>query len=345
MSQPSPSAGESTSRLLADTGALLSAQFHMKALDAVARLVVPSHADWFVIQLYDNSGVLRPAITMHADPTKRALAEEYNRRWPPSASPETRPAYVARTGVAELAADISDEMLAAGARDEDHLAIIRALGMRSVIIAPLTANDRSFGALSFVAAESHQRYDGRDLRIAEELGRCIGVAIEERGRRDGDRLDRLKSALAAAATRDNIADIIMAHGVTALGAYAGVIALPVPKTTDLELFSSTGYPPEACMSKGRRWSTLASIPIAEAARTGESIFVPSPHAWGVRYLGGRAPTAAASCAWAAIPVHVFGLGRGALLWTYDQPHEFDDDERRLMTAIARACEQALDRTR
>lgn len=344
MSDPLQQHGDSDSRFLADVNALLASPFHSETLGAVAKLVVPAHADWFVVQLYDHTGVLRPTLTVHADPSKRALAEEYNRRWPPSASPETRPAQVARTGVAELASDISDDMLAAVARDEEHLETIRALGMRSVIIAPLSANDRRFGALSFVAAESHDRYNDRDLRLAEELGRRIARAIERRTRRDVERFQLLAATLSTAASREQVADVVMAHGVTALGAYAGVISLPVPKTSDLELYCSIGYPPEACMSRGRRWSILASIPIAEAARTGEPIFVPSPQAWGARYLGGRAPTVAASRAWAAIPIHVFGLGRGSLLWTYDQPHEFDDEERRLMIDIANVCAEALNRT-
>jgi signal transduction histidine kinase len=99
------------------------------------------------------------------------------------------------------------------------------------------------------------------------------------------------------------------------------------------------------MSAGRRWSSSATIPICDAARTGDAVFLESPQAWGDRYLGGYAPPASASAAWAAIPLTFEGERRGALLWTYDEPHTFADDERALMIAVAHQCSQALDRAR
>jgi signal transduction histidine kinase len=98
------------------------------------------------------------------------------------------------------------------------------------------------------------------------------------------------------------------------------------------------------MSVGRRWPIDANIPICEASRTNQPVFVESPDMWGARYLGGYAPKGSTSAAWAAIP---FGEGsrRATLLWTYDHPHHFSADERSLLIAIARQCSQALERAR
>jgi signal transduction histidine kinase len=138
----------------------------------------------------------------------------------------------------------------------------------------------------------------------------------------------------------------MCHGVAALGAYGGVLALRTAEGSELELLSSIGYPVEACMSAGRRWPIESRIPIAEATRTGEPVFLESPEAWAAHYqLGYTPPSTSASRAWAAVPVALEDGGRGALLWTYDQPRRFAPRERALMRSISRLCAQALDRAR
>ncbi|NUQ21020.1 MAG: PAS domain S-box protein [Gemmatimonadaceae bacterium] len=160
-----------------------------------------------------------------------------------------------------------------------------------------------------------------------------------------ERLQSLTAALSGVTTRAAVARIVMREGIASLGAYAGVVALLTADRNQLELLDSHGYPEEACMSVGRRWPLDAAIPIAEAARTREPVFVASPEEWGARYLGGYTPKASESRAWAAVPLILEGVAHGALLWTYDAPRVFDDDDRALMLAIARQAVQALERTR
>ncbi|HEX2781928.1 MAG TPA: GAF domain-containing protein [Gemmatimonadaceae bacterium] len=182
-------------------------------------------------------------------------------------------------------------------------------------------------------------------QAAQALERSQLAEAEHRARNAAERMQALTAALSEAATRAAVGDVVMRYGVTALGAYAGVLALPTADGRELELLSSTGYPEEACMSAGRRWPLDAAIPIAEAARTREPVFVESPEAWGKRYLGGYAPKQSESAAWAALPVDAGDAAAGALLWSYDRPHRFESGERALMLAIARQCTQALERAR
>jgi signal transduction histidine kinase len=77
-----------------------------------------------------------------------------------------------------LMTEISDEQLRAGARDAEHLAILRSLQLRSVIIVPLVARGRTLGAITLVAAESGRRYGPDDLKIAEELGIRAALAAD-----------------------------------------------------------------------------------------------------------------------------------------------------------------------
>src|SRR5690348_12588109 len=79
-----------------------------------------------------------------------------------------------------------------------------------------------------------------------------------------ERLQALTAALSEAASEASVGDAVMQHGVTALGAYAGVLAMFTPDEEELELHNSVGYPEAACMSVGRRWPIVTNIPICEA---------------------------------------------------------------------------------
>jgi serine phosphatase RsbU (regulator of sigma subunit) len=74
--------------------------------------------------------------------------------------------------------DISDDMVAAAIADPEHLALVRRLQLRSLIITPMTARGRTFGALTFVSAESGRRFEAADVQLGEELARRAAVAIE-----------------------------------------------------------------------------------------------------------------------------------------------------------------------
>jgi GAF domain-containing protein len=88
-------------------------------------------------------------------------------------------AMVVREGRPQLYGEITDAMLVAGAgSDPDRLRALRAIGMRSVIIVPLTLEDRTLGALTLVNAESRRVFNAEDLVFAVDLSRRAALAIE-----------------------------------------------------------------------------------------------------------------------------------------------------------------------
>jgi serine phosphatase RsbU (regulator of sigma subunit) len=147
-------------------------------LSNVARLVVPRLADWCAIQLVNDTGGLDTVAVAHIDPAKVAFAEELQKRYPPNLDAETGVANVLRTGRPELYPTITDEMLVAGAVDEEHLRISRELAMSSAVVAPLTGRTGTIGALTLIHAESGRRYTEPDLALAEDLARRAAVAVE-----------------------------------------------------------------------------------------------------------------------------------------------------------------------
>ena len=135
----------------------------------VARLAIPTLADWCIVDLFDEGASLRQLAVAHADPAKEALIRELRQRFSPDASHPIQRAI--RTGRSELAPRIEDGELVARARGPEHLRLLRALGIYAHIVVPLVARGRTLGAISFVRAGSGRGYDEADLALAEELGR------------------------------------------------------------------------------------------------------------------------------------------------------------------------------
>ena len=80
---------------------------------AVGRLAVPAYADWCFVELLQPDGSIVREVIAHADPARRAFADEYDRLYPldpdaPFGSPR-----VIRTGEPELMPEISEELLLA----------------------------------------------------------------------------------------------------------------------------------------------------------------------------------------------------------------------------------------
>jgi GAF domain-containing protein/anti-sigma regulatory factor (Ser/Thr protein kinase) len=175
---------------LADASAVLARSLDYRTtLSNLARLVVPRLADWCVVQVLDE-GVLRTVAVTHTDPAKVEFAREMSERYPVDLDAPTGVSHVLRTGLPELYPEITDEMVVASARDEDHLRIIRELGLRSYLIVPLTAAGTTFGTISLVSAESGKHFGPDDLAFVEDLARraAVAVANAEEFRRQKGRL-------------------------------------------------------------------------------------------------------------------------------------------------------------
>jgi serine phosphatase RsbU (regulator of sigma subunit) len=69
-------------------------------------------------------------------------------------------------------------MLRAAATDEEHLRLMRELGMVSAMVVPLTARGRQMGAMTLVAAESDLHFDEGDLQLAMDLARRAALAVD-----------------------------------------------------------------------------------------------------------------------------------------------------------------------
>jgi signal transduction histidine kinase/PAS domain-containing protein len=328
-------------------------------LDQLAHVVVPSIADWCAVHVVDESGVAQQLSIAHVDPEKVTWARELERRYPPRDDAPTGVPNVLRTGRPELHSEISDEMLAAGAIDDEHLRITRELGLESAMVVPLLSGTRVIGALTLVSAESGRRFSEHDLPLATELARRAAVAVEharlhrqaidartraERSARITDRLYALTARLTGAATLQGVADAVLAEARLTFGAERATISLLEDDGDTTRLLASIGYQPEM-LREWRSYSlrnTIAATRDAVISRRG--VFILSPDDARERYAViapalERVGTATA----VVLPITADDHVRGVitLAWTTVRP--LPSDEREFMELYAAQCGQALAR--
>jgi len=157
---------------------LASTLDYEKTLEAVASLAVGALADWCGVDLVDTDGRIRQVVVSHKDPAKIKWAKQLNKRYPPDHAGPTGVGNVIRTGVPEVYPEIDDAMLVSGAKDDEHLAIMRELQMRSALIVPMIARGRTLGALSLISTETGRRYGPADEALALELATRAAIAID-----------------------------------------------------------------------------------------------------------------------------------------------------------------------
>jgi PAS domain S-box-containing protein len=166
-------------RLLAEAGEALAASLdYGQTLQQVADLAVPELADWCAVSLPDDHGGLATVAVAHVDPGKVSLARDIGARYPTSVDEPGGAAQVFRDRTAVSVNGISDEMLAAAAKDDAHLDALRSLGMRGALIVPMTSGGRSVGVLSLISAESGRSFTDEDVALAGELARRAATAVE-----------------------------------------------------------------------------------------------------------------------------------------------------------------------
>ena len=161
---------------LAEASELLSRSLDAStAMTSLASLAVPRLGDWCSIHLLENQ---RPVLAALAavDEEKRSLAERLHTEWPPTLGEGSigRCLVDGASGVWQV---LPDELLPRIAQDDEHLAVLQALGLGSGLVVPLLSGGEVIGALA-VANASGKVIQDSDLSLAQDLALRAGAAIE-----------------------------------------------------------------------------------------------------------------------------------------------------------------------
>jgi serine phosphatase RsbU (regulator of sigma subunit) len=155
-----------------------------------------------------------------------------------------------------------------------------------------------------------------------------------------ERLQLVMAALAAADTVPDVADVVMAEVLPALGAAGGVLALTGDE--HLEIVQADGYGVVAA-----QWPTMplgAGLPLASAVRSGEPVWLASA---AERYERYPESTGIGNVheAVAVVPLRADGVVLGGLGLTFSDAREFSRDDRAFLLTVGQQCAIAIDRAR
>jgi PAS domain S-box-containing protein len=186
-------------QFLASAGATLGASLDYEStLLAATHLPVPHLADCCVLDLVVDGNTTRRIASVHDDPvtTKALRALEHRQAWPGN-----WPFPVAR--VLEegepVSIDAGPPDLADGDGDSRR-ELVAAVCIHSVTSLPLRARGRLIGVLSLIATDPARQMDPDRLKVAEAVGKLMGLAIEN--------ASLYKTAQHATVARDEILGVV-----------------------------------------------------------------------------------------------------------------------------------------
>ena len=164
---------------LAEASELLGSTLdYSAALERLSDLAVPYLGDWCIVDMLRGDLFERVAVA-HADPKAQAAAYEFLKRFPITPDAAHGPGFVIATGRAELISEVTDEHLQrASGGDPEYLEALRAIGMTSLLCAPLIARGRVLGTITMLSEQPERHYGPADLVTTEELARRAAVAVD-----------------------------------------------------------------------------------------------------------------------------------------------------------------------
>jgi GAF domain-containing protein/anti-sigma regulatory factor (Ser/Thr protein kinase) len=236
---------------------------------------------------------------------------------------------------------------------------------RSVVAAPLLVGERVLGVLRFgfdndLVVDDDERDFVRALaaQAASALDRSLAYAAEHQARRKAEqlasrlgRLQEVTSALSGSLNESEVARLVLAHAVQALGSRVGTLCLlqrPGTPTTwdpdaEIRIAHMVGVTAEA-QQLWKQFRLSDPLPVSDAIRTNQTVLLPTVTERQLRYpaLSGGLPQD--EHALVVIPLSVGDRRLGALTMSFFGEQEIDPNDLAFLSSLADACAQALDRS-
>ncbi len=170
---------EEALRFAADSGAQLSSSLdYEETLDGLARLAVPRFADWCVVFLKGDDGAINRVSVVHRDPERAEAVDQLTHLEALDPGGDTVAARIIRTAEPLLASTVDPARLPVHAYNDEHLELLRQLGLRSLLGVPVIIHGEAVGAIVFLRGESGRNFQDTDITLALDLARRASVSIE-----------------------------------------------------------------------------------------------------------------------------------------------------------------------
>lgn len=180
-------------------------------------------------------------------------------------------------------------------------------------------------------------------RRRDDLERERSVERERRAAERTTRLQWVTAALSSTLTAREVAEVLVREASAAVGADRAWVSLVSDDREDIEVAASLGFPPGTTERFGHLAAREAR-PGADALRDGQARFFASAREQAAAYPHlSRAYREAGNEGGAIVPIP---SGRGLLGFiavAFGEEHAFSEEDRSLLSTIARQCGQAFDR--
>jgi PAS domain S-box-containing protein len=149
-----------------------------EAMTSLVDLLVPEVATWAAVTLVGNEDELRHSVVRHADPVRTEDTERFADLNLEVVNERSLTRTVARTGRPILRSQVEPATVRAGHLSEEMHAVLSRLGLSTVVVVPLPGRQRVLGVLVLVGDAAHGPFTEEDLDTHTELGRRVGLALD-----------------------------------------------------------------------------------------------------------------------------------------------------------------------
>lgn len=160
--------------LLAEVNEIFSSSLQEEEmLTSIAELVVPRFADWCVIHLRREDGVLHPLAVVGRDGPRAAGQRDVPEEMLPGPILQAL-----RTGGATLDREVDPASWGTSGSDETQRELIASFRPRSSIVVAINTRGRTIGIISFILSDPERRYTEDDLALARDITQRAALAAD-----------------------------------------------------------------------------------------------------------------------------------------------------------------------
>lgn len=165
-------------KFLAQVGDVLATSLDYEdTIENIVQLAVRNIADFCIIYLVEDNGFVRRTKAVSRDPGKAWICE-----WLmsiPFDRTKVNPIdVVIESREPLLVENLTPNVIESISHSEEHLRALRALKMKSLMVAPLLVHGQLLGAMALVSADENSAFKKRDLYLSVELAQRAAGAIE-----------------------------------------------------------------------------------------------------------------------------------------------------------------------